>query len=99
LTYPKNGFKVLSMPIIHPPKKADERRAWIKYQLEVRGYSFASIARELGVHRNAVQSATRCSYPKMEAAIAGKLGLTPEAIWPERYSSGVQITRKRRGRQ
>ena len=42
---------------------------------------------EHGVTRDAVRNATRKKYPKMERAIAAKIGLRPEDIWPERYAS------------
>ncbi|TSK08581.1 MAG: hypothetical protein FPO08_04555 [Geobacter sp.] len=65
------------------PKKPDERRVWIKGQLELAGLSFATIARELGVSRQAVRKPSR----RMEKAIAEKIGLPPERIWPERYGA------------
>lgn len=99
LTKPNWVCIIPNMTPIHPPKKHAEKRAWIKYQLELRGYSFASLARELGVDRTVPQSALRRKYPKMERAIADKIGLAPEEIWPERYPSGVQVTRKRKVRQ
>jgi len=70
-----------------PPKKPKERRVWIKAMLELRGSSFAAIARELGVTRGAVRHVQDGPYPKMERAIAEKLGLAPEDIWPERYNA------------
>jgi len=81
------------------PKKADERRAWIKYQLELVGYNFASLAREFDLSRTCVLSALYRSYPKMEGIIAGKLGLRPEDLWPERYSFREQSNRRGRKRQ
>lgn len=69
-----------------PPKRAKERRVWIKAMLELRGSSFAAIARELGVTRGAVRRVQDRPYPKMERAIAEKLGFTPKDIWPERYA-------------
>jgi len=70
----------------HVPKNTDIRRIWIKHQLEFAGSSFADIARELGVTRGAVRKATWMRYPKMERAIANKLGMQPDEIWPERYA-------------
>lgn len=75
------------MTATKPPKKPVERRVWIKAQLELRKSSFADIARELGVSRQTVRKALDMSYPKMERAIAVKLGLPPEVIWPERYAA------------
>ncbi len=82
-----------------PPKKAAERRAWIKYQLELRGESFATIARELGVTRQAVRRALDMPRPRMERAIAEKLGLKPWELWPERYPEWAHHKTGRRGVQ
>jgi Ner family transcriptional regulator len=76
------------------PKKADERRAWIKYQLELIGYSFAGLAREHGLSRTCVLSALYRPYPKMERIIAKKLGVRPPDLWPERYFPGFDDTNR-----
>lgn len=81
------------------PIKAEERRAWIKYQLELLGCSFASIARENSITRMTVQSVLRRPYPKMERLIANKLGLQPEDLWPERYPLEREGSRKGRRKQ
>lgn len=82
-----------------PPKKADERRVWIKYQLELLGYNFASLAREYSLHRTCVISALHRHYPKMERIIADKLGTYPEELWPERYPLEKETIRKKRRKQ
>jgi Ner family transcriptional regulator len=69
------------------PKKPEHRREWIKYQLKLVGSSFAAIAEEHRVSRQAVQLVNRQRSPKWEAVIAGKIGKTPEQIWPERYAA------------
>ena len=61
------------------------RKEWIKFQLRVRGSSLSALARELGVTRHAPRLALVKPYPKMERAIADKLGLKPMELWPERY--------------
>ncbi len=68
---------------------ADERarRAWIKYQLELRGYTLGGIARQLGVGRTTVRTAIIRPYPRMERTIARILGVDAAAIWPERYAA------------
>jgi len=71
----------------HPPKNPDQRRAWILYQLHLAGSSFADLGREEGVTRNCVRAAVYKRYPKMERAIARKIGRRPEDIWPERYAA------------
>lgn len=81
------------------PKKSDERRIWIKYQLELAGYNFASLAREYSVHRTCVRKALYKPYPKMERLIADKLGIQPEQLWPERYVLVPERSRRRQRRQ
>lgn len=69
------------------PTTEPQRRAWIKYQLELRGYTLSSLARELGVSRHAPKLALDRPYPRMERAIAEKIELRPEQVWPERYDA------------
>lgn len=64
----------------------DTRREWIKFQLRLRGTSYAKIGAELGVSRHAPKLALYSSYPRMERAIAAALDMAPEQIWPERYA-------------
>ncbi len=80
-------------------KKDAETWAWVKYQLELRGHSLASIAAELGVARTAPQSVRRRNYPHMQAEIAKRLGKTPEEIWPERYEPRPKRSRKKAANQ
>ena len=67
------------------PTEPAKRRAWIKYQLELAGYTLSSLARELGVSRHAPKLALDRPYPRMERAIAEKIGVAPHVIWTERY--------------
>lgn len=76
------------------PKKPQARWAWVKFQLGLRGLSLADVARELEVGRNAVCNAKSIHYPRVERAIASKLGMKPEAIWPERYKSTTRARRR-----
>jgi Ner family transcriptional regulator len=68
-----------------PPTKAAPLRAWIKYQLELRGTNLQKLAEEHGLSRNAVRAALRRSYPKGERIIAAALRMKPEQLWPDRY--------------
>jgi Ner family transcriptional regulator len=67
------------------PADVRDRGHWVRYQLRLRGLTFGGIARELHVSRGTVRKAVLVPYPKMETAIAEKLGLRPAQIWPERY--------------
>lgn len=78
------------MTLIDPssiPTDPAMRREWIKFQLAIRGYSLAALAREHSVTRQQPQAALMRAYPKWERIIARVLDLTPSQIWPERYSS------------
>ena len=61
------------------------RREWIKFQLRIRGTSLAGVGRDLGINRAAVGKAMNTHYKRVEQAIAERLGLRAEQIWPERY--------------
>lgn len=67
------------------PLDPHARLEWIKYQLRVRGTSLAKIARELGIDRHNCINALRRPYPRVQQAIADKLGLQPYHLWPEWY--------------
>lgn len=69
------------------PKNPDQRRVWVRWMLELNGSSFAAIGRELKppVTRGAVRHCQWRKSPRMEEAVAGKIGFKPEQIWPERY--------------
>lgn len=69
------------------PTDTREKNAWIKYQLDLAGCSFAKIAREGNVSRTVVRRALAIKYPKWEGVIAKKIGYTPAEIWPERYAA------------
>ncbi len=69
------------------PNDPAVRREWIKFQLAIRGYTLAALAREHGVTRQQPQAALNRPYPKWERIIADLLELKPEQLWPERYNS------------
>ena len=83
----------------NPPQNPAERRAWIKYRLELAGYNFAKLSREHGLYRTAAKIALDKPYPRMERAIAEKIGVPPEVIWPERYQPVKQNSKRRRHKQ
>lgn len=77
------------------PTSSYERAEWIKYQLRLKGYTLARLGREIGVDRCTPGHALRRPYPKMERAIAEKLGMHPMDLWPERYTPDGQSNRPR----
>jgi Ner family transcriptional regulator len=64
-----------------PPK----RRAWIIFQLSLKGLSMAAVGREAGVGRQAVYRVFDAQYPRMEQVLATALGVTPQFLFPERF--------------
>mgnify|MGYP001806356833 CR=1 FL=1 len=70
--------------LIQDPVK---RRAWVKYQIQMQGRSMAQVAHAAGVNRQAFYSVFHKPYPRMEKVIAEAIGLTPQALFPERYDA------------
>jgi Ner family transcriptional regulator len=78
------------------PSTPAGRRAWLLYRLRLVGLDFGKIAKELGLDRSTPRTALWRPYPRMERVIAGKLGLAPQQIWPERYNdAGEPLVRER----
>ena len=87
------------MTTLTPPKNPAERRAWVVYQLTVRGQSLASVAASLGVCRQAVSGALMTPSERIEQALADALDLPIETLFPERFDAkGVRIPRTRRSK-
>lgn len=80
------------------PINPAQRWEWLKYQLRSQGCSFRKLSDELGVSGNAVQLVKYTPYPRMERAIAKKLGLSPQVIWPERWNHDGTPCRERPNR-
>lgn len=68
------------------PRAPAARRAWIRYQLTLRGLTFEALARELGVSGTAVRSAAT-GYPiqRIEMAIADAINVPARTLFPEHY--------------
>lgn len=75
------------MARLKAPSDPSERKAWLKYQLDRVGSSFADIAREGGATRQTARKVLEVKYPKWERLIASKIGMEPADIWPERYAA------------
>jgi len=74
-----------------------ERRKWVLFQLHLRGESFASIGAELGITRNSVSQALDLPSARVERALAAKLGVTPAALFPERFDRNGRRFHQERG--
>jgi Ner family transcriptional regulator len=79
------------------PKNPAERRAWILYRLRLRGLSFRQLARETGVSQQAMSAACMAPNIHLEPVIAEAIGLTPQALFPERWcpETGRRLTQSR----
>lgn len=67
---------------------SDQQHEHIKWLLRTRGSSLIEIARDLDVRPTAVTSVSkgRSRSRKIEMAIADATGLSPQQIWPQRYT-------------
>lgn len=75
------------METMRPPKNPFERQIWIVAMLHFKKSSFAAIARELGISRQAVHKVHAKKNERLEKKIAAVIGYKPELIWPERYQT------------
>ncbi|MDX2273559.1 MAG: helix-turn-helix domain-containing protein [Cyanobacteriota bacterium] len=64
----------------------------IKAQLRLNGSSLPVVVRELGVTKQTVNAvvAGKGRSKRIETAIAQKLGLRVEEVWPDRYPAAVE---------
>lgn len=69
------------------PKEPTVRRAWIVFQLRIRGLSFRELARRHGVTTSAFSHATLTPSHQLEEILAESLGLKVEELFPERYDA------------
>jgi lambda repressor-like predicted transcriptional regulator len=68
-----------------------ERRIFIKSQLQLRGLSFAAIARQEGVNRISVgYAASGGPSARLQQALADAIGLPVQDLFPERYDAQGQ---------
>jgi len=85
-------------------KLSDWHPADVKAALAKKGYSLARLARENGYAETSPSSALRRPWAAMEKIMANTIGLSPQEIWPTRYTqngtpySTVRLARVRRGR-
>jgi lambda repressor-like predicted transcriptional regulator len=61
------------------------RTLWVQAALRHKGSSFAAIGRKHGWHRMTVRQAMFHALDAQERAIAEELGVTQQALFPERY--------------
>lgn len=69
------------------PKNPTTRRAWVGYQLKLRGTSLAELARQEGVSDTALHMALMTPSSHLEEVIANALDLTARDLFPERFDA------------
>ncbi len=67
------------------PKDPHLKWRWIRGQLLIRSIELSTLAEELDVSRQYVQSVAWQPRPRVQKAIADKLGVPVHEIWPDRY--------------
>lgn len=80
------------------PKNPAVRRAWLVYQLRLRGLTISELARREGVSRVAISRTMVMPNSHLEPVIARVLGVTPRELFAERFDvSGRRLhpTRER----
>lgn len=80
------------------PSDPAKRWEWIKYQLRIHGCSPAELARQLDITDSAIRAVKQTPYPRIERAIALKLGVEPKQLWPERWNPDGSPRRRRPNR-
>ncbi|MGH6883218.1 MAG: helix-turn-helix domain-containing protein [Hypericibacter sp.] len=78
------------------PKEPAIRRAWIIFQLRIRGWSLSDIAREMGIAPQSARGALLEPSAHVERALAKKLGLRVQDLFHDRYDpTGRRLHRTR----
>lgn len=73
------------------PQNNQLRWEWIKYQLHVRGTSFAELARADDVDSTTIRNAKRMSCPRVEYLLADTLEIPVWELWPDRHTKPADI--------
>tara|TARA_R110002074_G_scaffold355878_2_gene527912 strand:+ start:316 stop:633 length:318 start_codon:yes stop_codon:yes gene_type:complete len=76
----------MQIPTADIPKEPAVRRAWILYQLKIRGVSLTSIACDENVSATAVANALLSPSSHLEEVIAARLGLKARELFSDRFS-------------
>lgn len=84
-----------------PSKQNLDAHERLRAELHIRGTSLARIARELGVSDAALTLVGKGGNlsRRIEKALARAVGITPEALFPDRYQGGEPWPRKGKGQE
>jgi lambda repressor-like predicted transcriptional regulator len=86
----------IAQPTLDIPKNPAERRAWVCYQLKIRGNSLRRIAQQLSVSHQAVSNALMTPSSRIEHVIAEALDMPVERLFAERYDqTGYRLVHTR----
>lgn len=78
------------------PKEPVHRRAWVIYQLRLRGLSLRRLAAKAGVSQQAMSEALIRPHSHLEPVIAAAIELTVEQLFQERFdANGNRLIRTR----
>ncbi len=69
------------------PRHPGSRRAWVIFQLRIRGSSLAAIAEKNNVSNQAVSNALLVPSSHLEQAIADELAIDVKVLFPERFDA------------
>ncbi|WP_082109273.1 helix-turn-helix domain-containing protein [Azospirillum sp. HJ39] len=84
----------MAKPVV--PLDPADRRDWVVSALRRRGSSMRQIAFQIGVCPQAVAQALHLPSARIEAALAQKLDLAVQDLFPERYrADGTRLCRTR----
>lgn len=69
------------------PKKPEEFKHWVEYQLKLNRASFASVARLVGVSRQAIRKSVATPSERVADALASTIGIPKKRLWPKRFAA------------
>ena len=81
------------------PKNPAMRRAWLVYQLRLRGLTLSELARREGVSRVAISRTMVMPNSHLEPVIAHVLGITPQELFADRFDASGRRLHPTRERQ
>lgn len=81
------------------PKEPAFRRAWLVYQLRLRGWSLRQLASQEGVSYEALARTMVEPNSHLEPLIARVLGTTVRELFPERFDASGRRLHRTRERQ
>ena len=75
------------MPSVKKEPLSREQWLWLRHQIGLKGLSLARISIDQGYHKSAVGLVRDYRYPAIEKIIADILSLTPQDLFPDRYTA------------